>query len=158
MIYGAEKNVYIQTPYFISDQSVLEALKTAARSGIDVRIMIPNQPDHLFVYSANTSFVGEMLEAGARCYRYSKGFIHSKTISIDGRILSVGSSNMDVRSFKLNFEINAFIYDPEVAEIYEQIFKKDLEDSNEITMEEYQKRSWTMKVKESFSRLLSPIM
>ncbi|MFW5988083.1 MAG: cardiolipin synthase [bacterium] len=158
MIYGAEKNIYIQTPYFIPDQAVLEALKTSARSGIDVRIMIPNQPDHPFVYSANTSFVEELLEVGARCYQYARGFIHSKTISIDGRILSGGTCNMDVRSFKLNFEINAFIYDSEVAKRYEQIFKKDLEHSNEIIMEEFKNRDRTMKIKESFSRLLSPIL
>src|SRR6056297_1154487 len=100
MIYGAEKNIYIQTPYFIPDQSVLEALKTAARSGIDVRVMIPDRGDHAFVYSANNSFIGHLLESGARCYRYNKGFLHSKTISIDGRILSIGTTNMDVRSFK----------------------------------------------------------
>lgn len=158
MIYGAEKNIYIQTPYFIPDQTVLEALKTSARSGIDVRIMIPNQPDHPFVYSANNSFVEELLEVGARCYEYAKGFLHSKTISIDGRILSVGTSNMDVRSFKLNFEINAFIYDSELAERHEQIFKKDLENSNEIIIEEFKNRDLTMKIKESFSRLLSPIL
>lgn len=158
MIYEAEESIYIQTPYFIPDQSVLEALKLAAHSGVDLRIMIPDRGDHPFVYSANNSFVGELLETGARCYRYTKGFLHSKTISIDGRVLSIGTTNMDVRSFKLNFEINAFIYDRKVTEYHNQIFFKDLEDSREITREIYENRSWTMKLRESISRLLSPIL
>lgn len=158
MIYEAESSIYIQTPYFIPDQSMLEALKLASHSGVDVKIMIPDRGDHPFVYAANNSFVGELLEAGARCYRYTDGFIHSKTICIDGRVLSIGTTNMDVRSFKLNFEINAFIYDRNVAEYHNQIFAEDLEKSREITEEEYRKRGWTMKVRESLSRLLSPIL
>lgn len=158
MIYGAEKNIYIQTPYFIPDQPVLEALKTAARSGIDIKLMIPDRGDHAFVYSANNSFIGHLLESGARCYRYNKGFLHSKTISIDGRILSIGTTNMDVRSFKLNFEINAFIYDHQVAAEHEKIFAEDIRNSQEITIKDYENRGWTMKVRESISRLLSPIL
>lgn len=158
MIYGAEKNISIQSPYFIPDQSVLEALKNAARSGIDVKIMIPDRGDHAFVYGANNSFIGHMLESGARCYRYKEGFLHSKTISIDGHILSIGTTNMDVRSFKLNFEINAFIYDKEVTKQHDKIFEQDLEHAQEITMDDYENRGWTMKVRESISRLLSPIL
>jgi cardiolipin synthase len=158
MIYEAEKSIYIQTPYFIPDQSVLEALKLAAHSGVDVKIMIPDRGDHPFVYAANNSFVGELLDAGARCYRYTKGFLHSKTICIDSRVLSIGTTNMDVRSFKLNFEINAFIYDRERAEYHDRIFAEDLDDSQEITREVYENRGWTMKLRESVSRLLSPIL
>ncbi len=158
MIYEAEKSIFIQTPYFIPDQSILEALQLASRSGVDVRIMIPDRSDHPFVYGANNSFVGQLLEAGARCYNYSRGFLHSKTISIDSRILSVGTTNMDVRSFKLNFEINAFIYDRKIARAYDEIFFEDIEHSIEITAEEYKNRGWTMKVRESISRLLSPIL
>lgn len=158
MIYEAEESINIQTPYFIPDQSVLEALKLASRSGVDVKIMIPDRGDHPFVYAANNSFVGQLLEAGARCYRYNKGFLHSKTISIDGRVLSIGTTNMDVRSFKLNFEINAFIYDRETAEYHDRIFEEDLKNSREITMEEFEVRGWTMKLRESVSRLLSPIL
>ncbi len=158
MIYEAEKSIYIQTPYFIPDQSVLEALKLAAHSGVDVKIMIPDRGDHPFVYAANNSFVGELLDAGARCYRYTKGFLHSKTICIDSRVLSIGTTNMDVRSFKLNFEINAFIYDREMAEYHDTIFAEDLEDCKEITRAVYEERGWTMKLRESISRLLSPIL
>ena len=158
MIYEAEKTINIQTPYFIPDQSVLEALIIASRSGVDVKIMIPDRGDHPFVYAANNSFVGQLLDAGARCYRYTKGFLHSKTICIDSRVLSIGTTNMDVRSFKLNFEINAFIYDKERSEYHDRIFAKDIENSEEITKRVYQKRGWKMKVEESVSRLLSPIL
>lgn len=158
MIYGAENSIYIQTPYFIPDPAMLEALQVAARSGVDIRVMIPDRADHPFVYGANNSFVGQMLEAGARCYRYTRGFLHSKTICIDGRILSIGTTNMDVRSFKLNFEINAFIYDEDIAQLHDEIFREDLNDSREITVQEYENRGWTMKVRESISRLLSPIL
>ena len=158
MIYEAEETIYIQTPYFIPDQSILEALKLASRSGVDVRIMIPDRGDHPFVYAANNSFVGQLLAAGARCYRYTKGFLHSKTICIDSRVLSIGTTNMDVRSFKLNFEINAFIYDRERAEYHDQLFFEDLNHSKEITKEVYEARGWTMKLRESFSRLLSPML
>ncbi len=158
MIYGAEKSISIQTPYFIPDQSVLEALKTAARSGIDVKLMIPDRPDHPFVYAANNSFIGQLLESGARCYRYTEGFLHSKTISIDSRIVSIGTTNMDVRSFKLNFEINAFIYDREITKEHDKIFAEDLEKSREIKLEDYENRGWTMKLRESISRLLSPLL
>jgi len=158
MIYGAENSIYIQTPYFIPDPAMLEALQVAARSGVDVRVMIPDRADHPFVYGANNSFVGQMLEVGARCYRYTRGFLHSKTICIDGRILSIGTTNMDVRSFKLNFEINAFIYDENIAQLHDEIFREDLNDSREITVQEYENRGWTMKVRESISRLLSPIL
>jgi len=158
MIYGAEKSIYIQTPYFIPDQPVLEALNTAARSGVEVKLMIPDRPDHPFVYPANNSFIGHLLESGAKCYRYTGGFLHSKTISIDSRIVSIGTTNMDVRSFKLNFEINAFIYDRKIAEEHDQIFAEDLKNSREITLEDYENRGWTMKLRESISRLLSPLL
>ncbi len=158
MIYSADKSISIQTPYFIPDQSVLEALKTAARAGVDVKLMIPDRPDHPFVYAANNSFIGQLLESGAKCYRYTEGFLHSKTISIDSRIISIGTTNMDVRSFKLNFEINAFIYDKKVAEEHDKIFAEDLKNSRQITLEDYENRGWTMKLRESVSRLLSPLL
>lgn len=115
MIYGAKESIYIQTPYFIPDQTMQEALKIATMAGVDVRIVVPDRPDHPFVYEANQSYVGLMLEGGARCYKYRGGFLHSKVIVVDGKVASVGTTNMDVRSFKLNFEINAFIYDKPTA-------------------------------------------
>lgn len=158
MIYGAKESIYIQTPYFIPDETMQEALKIATLSGVDVRIAVPDKPDHPFVYEANNSYVGLMLEAGAKCYKYRGGFLHSKTIVVDGKVASVGTTNMDVRSFKLNFEINAFIYDKATSKRLKEIFLEDLEKSDEVTLEEYNNRGIGMKIKESISRLISPIL
>lgn len=158
MIAQAKEKVYIQTPYFIPDDSIFEALKVAALSGVDVRIMIPNKPDHLFVYWASLSYVGELLKAGVKCYTYQKGFIHSKVILVDGLISTVGTANLDIRSFKLNFEVNAFIYDEKTTQILEEHFIKDLNDCCAITQESYEKRPMMIRMKESVSRLLSPIL
>lgn len=158
MINSANKSVYIQTPYFVPDEAILESLKVAALSGIDVRLMIPAKPDHEFVYWASYAYVGEMLNAGVKCYLYNKGFIHSKTIVIDSSISSVGTANIDVRSFNLNFEINAFIYDKEFGQKMENIFLDDLSDCTEITLEGYNNRNLITKIKESIFRLFSPIL
>ncbi|WP_205842098.1 cardiolipin synthase [Natranaerobius trueperi] len=158
MIYSAEKSIYLQSPYFIPDESILEALQIAASSGVDIKIVIPDKPDHPFVFWANRSYLGLMLEYGAEGYVYKKGFLHSKLIIIDGQIASVGTANMDVRSFKLNFEINSFLYDNKIAGELQKQFLKDLDDSSMITEEDYNKRGISTKFKESVSRLLSPIL
>jgi len=158
MISKAEKNIYIETPYFIPDDSILEALKIASLSGVDVRIIIPSKPDHPFVYWASTSYMGELLESGVKCYTYTKGFIHSKFLSIDESISSVGTANLDIRSFTLNFEINTFIYDKEITSELERFFMNDLKFCDELTLEKYVNRSFSVKFKESVSRLLSPIL
>ena len=158
MISSAKKSIWIQTPYFIPDASLLDALRIAALTGKDVRIMIPNKPDHLFVYWATTYHIGEMLKAGAKIFIYDNGFIHSKTIIVDKQVSSVGTANIDVRSFKLNFEVNAFLYNECIAKSLTDSYQKDIEVSKEWTLEEYSKRSWFIRFKESISRLLSPIL
>ncbi|MCW7999625.1 cardiolipin synthase, partial [Clostridium sp. cpc1] len=120
--------------------------------------IIPSKPDHPFVYWASLSYMGELLKAGVRFYTYENGFIHSKVVLMDDVVSSVGTANLDIRSFKLNFEVNAFIYDEKVNnEIVDQ-FIRDLDRCKEVTIEEYEKRSYIIKVKESISRLLSPIL
>ncbi len=158
MITNAKKNIYLQTPYLIPDDSILEALKIAALGGVDVRIIIPCKPDHPFVYWASTSYAGELIDAGVKVYTYDNGFLHSKLLIVDGEIVSMGSANMDIRSFKLSFELNAFVYDEEVAKEFEQVFIQDLKCSTLITKELYAQRSNYIKFKESISRLLSPIL
>ncbi|QZY54904.1 cardiolipin synthase [Crassaminicella profunda] len=158
MIHSARKSIYIQTPYFIPDESILAALRIAALSGADVRLMIPSKPDHMFVYWATYSYIGELLQSGVRTFLYDKGFIHAKTIIVDGKLASVGTANIDVRSFKLNFEVNAFIYDTTTSSALKSIFEKDMTDCTEITSEIYKKRSKIIKFKESIFRLLSPIL
>jgi cardiolipin synthase A/B len=158
MISSAKKNIYIQTPYFVPDASIIEALKTAVLSGVDLRIMIPCMPDHMFVYWATYSYVGILLNLGAKIYIYDEGFMHAKTICVDGEVASIGSANFDIRSFRLNFEANAFIYD--AAEVYklEAIFETDMMKSHELTRHLYRNRPLIIKFKESVSRLLSDLL
>ncbi|MCM3024068.1 cardiolipin synthase [Heyndrickxia ginsengihumi] len=158
MINSAKKYIYMQSPYFIPDDSLLNALKIAALSGVDVHLMIPNKPDHMFVYWATYSNVGQLLKNGVKVYIYENGFIHAKMLVVDGKIASVGTANIDVRSFRLNFEVNALLYDQNLAARLANIFREDMEQSSELTFEAYQQRSSMIRFKESISRLLSPIL
>lgn len=158
MINTATESVYIQTPYFIPDQSITDALRIAAQSGVDVRLMIPAVPDHMFVYWASHSYVEELLDSGVRAYTYDNGFLHAKTIVIDGAVASVGSANWDIRSFRLNFETNALMYDEHVAGELKQAYLNDLSVCTELTPEWYASRSRYFKARSSFSRLFSAVL
>ncbi|MFD0694734.1 cardiolipin synthase [Paenibacillus sp. GCM10027628] len=158
MIHSAKRRILLQTPYFIPEESMLNALRIAALSGIDVRIMIPQKADHLFVHWASLYYVGELLQAGVKCYLYDQGFLHAKTIVIDGEMASVGTTNFDIRSLRLNFETNAVMYHAETAKKLEHIFWKDMEGCLELTLEEYNKRSLRIRFLESVSKLISPIL
>lgn len=158
MINSAKRNVLIQTPYFIPDESLFTALKIAALSGVDVRMMLPSKPDRKLVYWASISYLDELLEAGVTCHLYEKGFLHAKTIVVDGKVASVGTANVDIRSFKLNFEINALLFDSQKAEELERIFKEDLKHCRSLTLAAYKERPLSLRFKESCARLLSPIL
>ncbi|EJL29384.1 cardiolipin synthase [Brevibacillus sp. BC25] len=158
MIYKARKKIYLQTPYFVPDEGVLTALKMAAMSGVDVRVMVPGKPDHLLVFWATHSYLGDLLKSGVRCYLYEKGFMHAKTIVVDTQLSSVGTANVDIRSFKLNFETNAFMYDSKMAEELEELFVSDLADCREMTLGEYVNRPLRLRLLESLTRLLSPLL
>jgi len=158
MIARAKKSIFIQSPYFIPDDSLHQALKIAALSGIDVRIMIPAHPDHLFVYSVAVSYLHGLMEAGAKCYKYESGFVHSKLVIIDGIAASVGTANMDIRSFRLNFETNAFVYDEAAARQLEANFFNDILDCTPMTQTWFDGRTRRAKIMESVSRLLAPIL
>ena len=154
----ATESVYIQTPYFIPDESIMDALRMAALSGIDVRIMMPSKPDHWFVYWAGYSYLGQLFDAGVRAYTYDTGFIHAKTIVVDEVAASVGSANWDVRSFRLNFETNAIMYDAKIAKELKDFFIQDLQVCTELTPERYAALPMKIKVKQSISRLFSPLL
>lgn len=154
----ARDHIYIQTPYFVPDDAILSMLSIAAQSGVDVRLMIPCKPDHPFVYWATYSYVGDLLSAGAKCYTYENGFLHAKGVMTDGRVCSYGTANMDIRSFELNFEVNAVIYDEETTKELEDLFLEDLKLCKEITEEVYSSRSLLIRLKEQCSRLLSPLL
>lgn len=158
IINNAKKSVYIQTPYLVPDEPMKEALKIAALSGIDVRIMVPDKPDHFFMKWILSANMGDLMEWGVKFYTYQKGFIHSKTIVSDGKVCSIGTANLDIRSFQLNFEINAIIYDDKFSKEQEDIFIKDIEDCKLVTMEEYENRSRALKIKEALIRLVAPIL
>lgn len=159
LIGHARKSIYIHTPYFIPDEPMMTALLLAAKSGVDVRIVIPCKPDHPFVYWANHSYLGDLIRVGARGYTYNDGFIHSKAGIFDGTAVTVGTANWDIRSFKLNFETTAFIYDPVFGDSMKKVFLQELETNcTEITLAEYNSRPLMTKVKEGISRLFSPLL
>ena len=159
MIQKAKKYIYIQSPYLIIDNSISDALKLAALSGVDVRIMIPGKGDHPFVYWANLSYAGDLLDFGVKIYHYDRNaFLHAKTLVIDDEICSVGTANMDTRSFELNFEINAYIYSSDIACKQKKQFEKDILKSNQLTLEMYKGRNNKTKIKEGLSKLFSSIL
>lgn len=158
LIHKAKKRIYIQTPYFIPDEAIQSALLIAASSGVEVNVMIPCKPDHPFVYWATLSHIGELVMVGANCYTYNNGFLHAKGISIDGEACCYGTANMDIRSFSLNFEVNAMIYDARVAQEMEAIFMEDLKLCTRITKDWYRGRSLWLRFKEQLCRLLSPVL
>lgn len=158
MIATAKESILIQSPYFIPDESVRDALITAMLSGVKVQIMIPCKPDHPFVYWASLWHLGELLKYGAEGYLYNNGFLHAKTMVIDDDLATVGSANMDIRSFALNFETNAVLYGEESVMALRNQFMEDMRHSSHLNYELYQKRPLGVKFKQSFSRLLSPIL
>lgn len=155
-IVSAKKRIYIESPYFIPDSGILLALKTAARKGIDVRIIIPESLDSKMVYRATLSYVGELLQAGVRFYSYNKGFIHSKVMIADDLVCS-GSANMDIRSLCCHFELNAIFINDNITDRMLEDFHRDLADSEEILLPDFAKRSKLTRLKEGFARLLSPL-
>lgn len=158
LIASAQKRIYIISPYLIPDESILMALKTAALSGLDVRMILPKKPEYLIVFYATRSYYEDLLNAGVRIYEYQKGFIHSKVLLVDSSVASVGTANLDVRSFQFNFEVNAVMYDTELVSDLERVFRQDLLDSRELLTEDYARRPFHEKLFESAARLLSPLL
>ncbi len=158
LINKAKEKICIQTPYFIPDESMLTALMIAIRSGVEVNLMIPCKPDHPFVYWATYSYMGELVMAGANCYIYNDGFLHSKGIIVDDRVFCYGTANMDIRSFALNFEVNAIVYDSKKAREMAEYFAEDIEKCTLVTRKMYTSRNLWIRMKEQVSRLLSPVL
>ncbi|MEZ4294222.1 MAG: cardiolipin synthase [Polyangiaceae bacterium] len=157
-ITSAERSVYITTPYFIPDRSIVVALQTAAYRGVDVRILFPSKSNHPFVFQAGRSFYEELLSAGVKIFEYGPGMIHAKTMVVDGSVSLVGSANMDLRSFRLNFEVHAVIDAPSLAVELTGSFESDLTVSKRIDLDEFRGRGAHLKVVEAAARLLSPLM
>ena len=159
LLSNAQHYVYIQSPYFIPTASVMLAMKNAALSGVDVRVMFPSRGDRgQFVSLASKSYVREALAAGVKIYFYRKGFLHSKTVVSDDAFTTIGSTNVDVRSYTLDFEINAYLYDPAMALQMKEAFLRDEADSERVDPVRWQQRPLFEKFKESFARLFSPLL
>lgn len=157
-ITNAKNYVYIQTPYLIPTDALMLAIQTAALSGVDVRIIIPEKSDTTFVQIASRSFIKFLLDAKVKVYFFKKGFIHSKLMVIDDTLTITGSANMDVRSFEHNFEIDAFIYSQSTAATTKAIFMDDLNSSEIINLDEWMKRPRLQKFSESVLRLFTPLL
>ncbi|MEZ5011575.1 MAG: cardiolipin synthase [Bacteroidales bacterium] len=153
----ARNCIYLSTPYFSPNESILTALKTAAQSGVDVRMILPGKSDSVIGNWNTRSYIEELLEAGVRIYLYSSGFIHSKYIIVDSVFASVGSVNVDMRSFDLNFEVTALVYDQDFAARLHDSFIEDIKNSYEVILDLWKGRTRTERYKESLARIFGPL-
>jgi len=160
MITSASKHVYIQSPFFILDASLAEALKATAMAGIDVKIMLAPQSvgDNPMPYWAAYTYMLEMMTAGVKIYLYQPGYLHSKTVCVDGLVCSVGSANMDIRSFNIDYEINAIVYNSRIAMQLEQDFIEDLKDCVLFDPKVYKGLPFRIRFRDAAARLLSPLL
>jgi len=154
----AKKEILITTPYFIPGDAIIDALKIAALSGIPVKLLVPGKSDSRLVNAACKSYYAELMTAGVEVYLYTKGFVHSKTLVADNNLSIIGTANMDVRSFELNFEVNVILYDENVSRQLRSIFFKDLEDAEKLDPMKWEKRSAYKQLPEKLARLFSPVM
>lgn len=157
-VLSAKKRIYIVTPYFIPVETVLNAIKQAALSGVDVRLMVPKSGDSVVVNAAAYSYYEELLENNVRIFFYKKGFIHAKTMLIDDIFSSIGTANMDVRSQELNFEVNALVFDQKINGKLQDLFHEDTNDCEEILLDSWRKRPKYKIFFEHLARLLSPLI
>lgn len=159
MITTAQRHVYMQSPYFVLDASMAEALKSAALAGVDVKVMLSARAsgNKLPAWAGNT-YVADAVNAGVHVFFYNKGYLHAKTISIDSAICSIGSANIDIRSFSINYELNAVLYSERLAKELEQDFEHDLAYCTEFDVAEYNKRSTALRFRDSVARLFSPLL
>lgn len=154
----AAKTIRITTPYYIPTEQLTSALAIAAASGIEVELLLPAKSDSFIVQHASFSFIKPLLERGVRVFLYEKGFIHAKTISIDSRLAFIGTVNMDIRSFYLNFEITSVIHETEFCKTFEQSFETDKQSSRLVTMEKWQSRSVWARGLDSVCRLVAALL
>lgn len=155
---SARKRIWIASPYFVPDRQTITALQLAALRGVDVRILLPEKPDHLLVYLASFSFYRETLPVGIRLYRYKAGFMHQKVMLVDDNVSAVGTANFDNRSFRLNFEITLIFYDRQFAGSIEEMLVNDFASSRKVTMADIENRFIGFKVSTRLARLMSPIL
>jgi cardiolipin synthase len=154
----AQDRVWIETPYFVPDAPMAMALQTAALRGVDVRLLMPGTSDHPLVLYAGRSFYGDLLAAGVRIYELPLAMLHAKTATVDGRFATVGSTNMDQRSFRLNFEANAFFFGGTMARDLERSFAAMQAEAVEVTHRRFVRRGVVRRLGEGMARTLSPLL
>ena len=157
-IYDAKKSIFIQTPYFLPPEAMIDALQAAAIRGVDVRVMISKRSDVPLVQLASRSYIKNMLESNVKVYFYEKGFLHSKMMVFDDSLTLIGSANFDPRSFEQNFEVEAFIYNGKVAKDANEIFTVDQSNSKQVILKEWLKRPLSQRFFESVLRLFAPLL
>jgi cardiolipin synthase len=159
MIVTAQRRVFLQSPYFVPDATIAEALKSAALSGVDVRVMLSARAsgDRVPNWAGNT-FMADVAAAGVRVFLYGKGYLHAKTISVDSEVCSIGSANIDIRSFSINYELNAVLYSEHLAGELEAAFERDLAFCIEFDPDEYRRRNPAVRFRDSVARLFSPLL
>ncbi len=153
MINNAKKSVYIHSPYFIPDNSLKDALSLAAARGVDVKVIIPDKPDHLFVFWNNISSAYDVMRNGVKVYMYNRGFVHSKTMVVDGEYCSIGSANFDDRSLVLNFETNLLVMSKQLGEEMNAAYEEDLKYCTEYTTEKFEHLTFFQSIRLVISRL-----
>ncbi len=157
-IASARQRVWITTPYFVPDRAVLMALETAAMRGVDVRVLVPAHSNWWITNDAGRSFYDELLGSGVSIYEYQPGMLHTKAMVVDGVFATVGSANLDVRSFRLNFELVAVLYDPAIVAELEAIFREDQAQARRLELEAWRRRPFSARVREGIGRLLTPLL
>lgn len=154
----AQKEIYITTPYFIPGMDLLKALEMAALRGVDVKLLVPEKGDSYFVNAVSKSHYQELMEYGIEIYMYQKGFVHAKTMVCDENLTYVGTANLDNRSFDLNFEINAVMYDADFAQKLKSDFLEDLKNAEKIDLERWKNRRIHMQFLEKIFRMVGPLL
>ena len=154
----AQRYIYVETPYFLPTEQVMAAFQTAALSGVDVRLMIPKKADAFITHKGTMSYLDELMKSGVKVYFYRAGFLHSKLWLADDEWASVGSTNLDFRSFEHNFEANAFFYDEKTVCTMKEIFLEDMKKCMTLSQKIWDKRSFKNKIVESVVRLLAPLL
>ncbi len=154
----AQRYIFVETPYFLPTEQVMAAFQTAALSGVDVRLMIPKKADAFITHKGTMSYLDELMKAGVKVYFYRAGFLHSKLWVADDEWASVGSTNLDFRSFEHNFEANAFFYDEKTVCTLKEIFLEDMKKCMTLSQKIWDKRSFKNKIVESVVRLLAPLL
>ena len=157
-IQSAKQEILLTSPYFIPGETIIDAMKMAALSGVKVKLLVPGISDSFLVNAAAKSYYTQLLKAGVQIYLYQKGFVHAKTMVADRSVAMVGTANLDYRSFDLNFEVNAVVYDKEIAENLTNYFDEDLKNAEEIEINSWLNRPKHIQLVEKIARLVSPLL